>query len=458
MKAKTCALFAVSALTAAALAHAGFNAALADYKAGHFESARGQFAAMGALGDCSSQFNFGMMLLKGQGGPKDVGVAVGWLEAAASNGCQELVGDRLTPLKGALTDKEQHAAAETLSRYGHDALHAAGIVEPMLECPARESAAALQVPTPEYPAHAGGALRNGLVIARLTVGVDGRARDPEILLSAPDPAFAAVAVEAWLHGRFRPAMQGGAAVESRQQLQLLINVAGGEPLWTSGTYKDSRAAAEAGDPAAEYLVGLAAMADPKVGVGAARGRELVLFAARDGNPQAQYWVGAQLDSVAACHPQVNGAAWLKPAAAAGDASAQLALALQLLEHTPTDQQVAQARGLLEQAARSESFYVRKHVTALLAAAPLAALRDAATAQAVAGRLAIGDIQSDPQMFEAIAAANAAGGDFAGADAQQQIAIHKAHDLGWDTHPMEERLGAYRDHRAWAGALFAIAAP
>jgi len=458
MRATACALLAVPALAAAALAHAGFNAALADYQAGHFESARSQFAAMAALGDCSSQFNVGMMTLKGQGGPKDVGAAVGWLEAAAGNGCQELVGDRLTPLKGALTDREQRAEAETLAHYGHDALHAAGIVEPVLDCTGRESAAALQIPTPEYPEIAGGAHRNGLVIARLTIGTDGRARDPEILLSAPDPAFAAAAVEAWLHGRFRPAMQAGAAVGSRLQMQLLINIAGGEPLWSSGAYKDSRAAADAGDPAAEYLVGLGAMADPKLGVTAAHGRELLLFAARDGHAPAQYWVGAQLRSVAACHPQTNGAAWFRPAAAAGDASAQLALAMQLLEHAPSDAQVAEARGLLEHAADSDSFYVRKHVVALLAAAPLAALRDPAAAQRVAGRLAIGDIQSDPQMFEALAAANAAAGDFSGAAAQQQIAVRKAHDLGWDTRAMEERLGAYRDHKAWAGELFEPLAP
>jgi len=86
------ALLAGLALLACGAARADFNAALADYKSGRFESARSQFAAMAGLGDCSSQFNLGMMAWQGKGGPKDVGMAVGWLQAAASNGCQELVG------------------------------------------------------------------------------------------------------------------------------------------------------------------------------------------------------------------------------------------------------------------------------------------------------------------------------------------------------------------------------
>jgi TPR repeat protein len=453
-----CALLAVPALAAATLAQAGFSAALSDYNAGHYEAARGQFAAMAELGDCSSQFNYGMMALKGQGGPKDVGAAVGWLEAAASNGCQELVGARLAPLKSALADKEREAAAEVLAHYGHDALRAAGIVEPELDCPARVSAAVLQAVTPEYPFPPGAGARNGLVIGRLTIGVDGRARDPEILLSAPDQGFAAAAVEAWLHDRFRPAMQGGTAVESRLQVRLPFAIPGGEALWSSGTYKNARAAAEAGDPAAEYLVGLAAAADSTLGVAPARARELLIFSARDGNPQAQYWLGAQLRAAAACHPQVNGAPWLKHAAAGGDASAQLILALGLLEGNPSDSQVSEARALLERAATSDSFYVRKHVAALLAASPLAALRDPALAAQLAGKLATGGIQTDPQMFEVLAAADAAAGEFAAAVTQQQTAIRKARELQWDTRAMEERLSAYRDRRAWQGVLLTAPSP
>ena len=447
-----------AALAAVALAvpaaHADFNAALADYKAGHYDSARRAFSTMAELGDCSSQFNLGVMAFQGQGGAKDVGAALGWFEAAAANGCQELVGGRVAALKGALSPHEERTAADIMAHYGHEALHAQGIVDPELDCRERVAATVLQSTAPEFPRELAANHRNGLVIGELTIGVDGRARDPEILFAAPDAALVAAAIEAWLHSRFTPASRNGKPVESRLQVRQPFNVAGGESWWSSGEYRDARAAADAGDPAAGYLMGLAATADPQLGIGPARGTQLLIDAARDGNSKAQYWLGAQLRAVAACHPQTAGAAWLRHAAAGGDAAAQLILAADLVSASPTDAQVSEARALLERAATNDSYYVRKHVVALLAASPIEALRDHATAQQVAFKLALGDIQSDPQMFEALAAAAAAGGDFAGAVSQQQTAIRKARELAWNTHAMEERLASYRGGRAWRGDLFA----
>jgi TPR repeat protein len=443
---------ALAAATLAAAAHADFNAALSEYHAGHYDSARRQFTAMAELGDCSAQFNLGVMTLQGQGGAKDVGSGIGWLEAAAANGCEELVGGRVAALKGDLSAQEQHTAAGILARYGHDALHAQGIVDPELDCRERVRARVLQGTAPEYPP--AGNHRNGLVIGALTIGVDGHARDPEILLAMPDEAFAAAAVEAWLHSRFAPATRNGAPEESRLQLRMPFVVAGAEPLWSSATYKDKRAASDAGDSGAEYLVGLAGPGDPAVGIGPAQGTQLLILAARDGNPRAQYWLGVQLRSVAACHPRTSGAAWLEHSAAGGDASAQIALAADIASASPGAAQIGEARGLLERAGSADSYYVRKHVVALLAASPIAALRDPATAQQVASKLAHGDIQSDPQMFEALAAAAAAGGDFAGAVSQQETAIRKARDLGWNTRAMEERLASYKGGKTWQGDLFA----
>jgi uncharacterized protein len=444
-----------AALAAVALAvpvaHADFNAALADYKAGHYDSARRAFSTMAELGDCSSQFNLGVMAFQGQGGAKDVGAALGWFEAAAANGCQELVGSRVSSLQGALSAPERQAAADLFARYGHEALRAQGVVDPALDCRERAPAVVLQAPSPEYPSAGKG--RNALVVGELTIGVDGYARDPEILLSVPDPAFAAAAIEAWMHARFTPATHAGTPVEARQQVRLPFNLAGAEPLWSSAPYKEARASAEAGDPQAGYLVGLAATSDSSLGIGPARGTQFVIEAARDGNPRAQYWLALQLRSARLCHPESRGTVWLEHAAAGGEGGAQLALATDLTAGTPSAQQLARAHALLESAAASDSYYVLKHVLALLAASPLEPLRDAARAQQLAARLAAGDVQSDPQLFEALAAAAAAGGDLAGAIDRQQTAIRKAHELGWNTRAMEQRLATYKDHMAWRGDLF-----
>jgi predicted HAD superfamily Cof-like phosphohydrolase len=58
------------------------------------------------------------------------------------------------------------------------------------------------------------------------------------------------------------------------------------------------------------------------------------------------------------------------------------------------------------------------------------------------------------MFEVLAAAAAAGGDFAGAVSQQELALRKAHDLAWHTRAMEERLASYKGGKAWQGELLA----
>ena len=179
---------------------------------------------------------------------------------------------------------------------------------------------------------------------------------------------------------------------------------------------------------------------------------MLLGAARDGNAQAQYWIGSQLHATAACHPRADGSVWLRHAAAGGSSAAQLALAQSLLAGSPDEGQLERVGTLLKQAATSDSYYVRKHTAALLAAAPEAPVRDPATARRLALQLAAGPLQSDPEMFEVVAAAHAANGEFREAATQQAVAIDKAQRLGWNTHAMAERLASYRAQRPWNGEL------
>jgi TPR repeat protein len=450
-----CAALLAGALLCAAPAYADFRTAWSEYNAGHYEVARAQFLALAELGDCSSQFNLGAMLLKGQGGAKDSGSGVGWLQAAAGNGCEALVGNTLAALQASLSAEEARSAAAILARYGRDALHAAGIVNPDVTCHDQDAARVVQAAAPEYPRVAGGTQQSAIVITRLTIGVDGLARDPEILLAVPQSAFPAAAVESWINSRFTPALRGGRPVESRLPAKLVFAGGGAATLADAPALRQARPAAEAGAPAAGYLLGLAATFDASLGISPARASELLIGAARDGDPQAQYWLGSQLRDTLACHPQADGSLWLRHAAEGGSAAARLVLAMDLLRATPSAPQAAQARALLEQAASSDSYYVSKHVVALLAASPLDTLRDPATALSVARKLRAGEIQSDPQMFEAVAAAYAASGDFRNAVTQQQAAIRKAQDLGWNTRTMNDRLTAYRGGKAWYGDLFAV---
>ncbi|MBV8497138.1 MAG: energy transducer TonB [Gammaproteobacteria bacterium] len=443
-------------LLAAGAAHGDFPGALSEYRAGHYESAHAQFLALAELGDCASQFNLGAMALKGQGEPKDPGSGVGWLQAAAGNGCEQLVGNALPGLEARLSSEESRTAAGIVAQYGHAALEAQGVFKPQFLCPGETAPTVLESPLPEYPHTGAGTLQSAIVVVKLTVGRDGLARDPQVLLAVPAEGFAAAAVEAWLNSRFAPATRGSSAVESRLQARSMF--AGSEAATPADLpqIRKARAAAAAGDPAAGYLVGLSGMLDASLGIPRAQAEKLLIDAARGGDSQAQYWIGSQLRDSAACHPKADGAVWLRHAAVGGSSAARLLLATDLLAEAPTAAQVGQARELLRQAAQSPEYFVTKHVAALLAASPVVAVRDPATALALARRLLAGEIQSDPQMFEVIAAAFAASGDFRGAVAQQQTAIRRARALGWDVRAMDDRLAAYRASRSWSGDLLARA--
>jgi TPR repeat protein len=445
---------AACALLLAGAAHADFTAALRDYNEGRFDTARAQFLSLAELGDCPSQFNLGAMALKGQGGPQDRGAGVGWLQAALSNGCRQQVGERLPGLQASLSAEQGRAAQDILARYGHDALQAQGVLNPNLECPALVPASVRDTPAPEYPHLRTTGNPEALVITALTIGVDGYARDPQVLLSVPQEDFPAAAVEAWLNSRFVPAMRAGVPVESRLQAKLRFLGSTGA-LATSPAYKAALPAADAGDPAAQYLVGLTATLDASLGVMAGRAGNMLIDSARAGDADAQYWLALQLRTAAACHPQANWQLWLRHAAEGGSAPAAADYAALLLQGTPTPEQVAQARTLLARAAASSDYYGRKHAVALLAASPVTAVRDPQLALRTANTLIhANQIQSDPQLFEVVAAAYAANQDFGSAVGAQREAIQKALNLGWGTTLMQERLASYRHDAPWVGDLYA----
>jgi TPR repeat protein len=452
VKSLLCAALAAGAILCG-VARADFSAALKDYNAGHYEQAQAQFLALAELGDCSSQFNLGAMALKGQGGAKDRASGTGWLEAAASNGCQQLVGDRLTGLRAGLSPDESRAAAAIVARYGSTALAAEGVANPRFDCRDRSGATVLSTPIPDYPASFRSERPEGIVIMALSIGTDGLARDPEILLAVPQTAFAASAVEAWLNSRFTPAQQGGQLVDSRLEAKLRFVGQSGK-LTDATVFKAALPAAEAGDAGAQYVVGQAATLDSSLGITSSHAADLLIGAARAGNPQAQYWVAVQVRAAAACNPPKSSAVWLRHAADGGSASAQVLLASDLLSGTPSAAQIGEARTLLERAAAADSYYARKHAIALLAASPISTVHNPGAALSAANQLRQGEIQSDPQMFEVLAAAYAANGSFDAAVEQQETAIRKARTLAWNTRLMKERLAAYKAGRPWQGDLFA----
>jgi TPR repeat protein len=441
----------------AAMAWADFPQAMKDYSAGSYDAARTEFLSLAALGDAASQFNLGAMATQGQGQPKDAGAAVGWFTAAAENGSQQLAADKLAAMRARLTDSQRTSADDIVAHYGRAALEKTvlPVPRPGARCANYEYARASQVTPADYPSKGKYGGQDGFVILRLKVSPAGVASDPEVLMEVPGPEFAASAINTWMKARYVPATQDGQPVEAQMIAKTIFVIKNGGVLWDFGALKALREQALTGEPAAQYKIGLAATLDPSLGIPAPQAYRLLVSAAQGGSPGAQYWAASNFLNVANCTPPEKRMPWLKAAANAGDGAALLALARQMLSGDPSADQQAQAHALLQQAAQANNYYVQKHVIALMAAAPLTGVHDPATAGAAAERLAAWGVEADPQMFEALAAAEAANGDYWKAGNNQWTAVKRGKELNWNTQLMEERLALYRKSRPWSGDLFAL---
>lgn len=460
MIASMCLLGLLAALGASTAVRADFPSAMKDFNEGRYDAAREEFLMLAALGDGASQFNLGAMAMQGQGVPKDLAAAVGWLEAASDNGSSRLAPEKLADLRSRLNDEQRKAADDILRHYGRTGLqetalpipgvnaHCPDVVAPKLSRPPRADAE-------YYPRNGRLADQNGFVMLQLTVGIDGVPHDPEVLMSVPSPDFAAKAVDIWMTSRWTAATQADAAVEYKVTVKAQFLMIGGGVLWDVPALKAIRTTALTGDPTAQYQIGLAATLDSSLGIPGSQAYALLVSAAQGGQPRAQYWAANRFMNLSGCSTGQKKDLWLRAAARGGDGAAQLALARDLLRGQPSAEQLAQARALLEQAAQSPEFYVEKHVAALMAASPLAALRDPGLAKTVAERLMKSPIDSDPQAYEAAAAAYAANREFWEAAAKEQTAIKKATLLQWNTALMQERLSLYHHSRPWTGDLFAL---
>jgi TPR repeat protein len=63
-----------------------FERTLAAYERGEHELARERFAIQAAVGFAEAQFNYGVMLARGEGGERDAEAVKGWIALSASQG------------------------------------------------------------------------------------------------------------------------------------------------------------------------------------------------------------------------------------------------------------------------------------------------------------------------------------------------------------------------------------
>jgi TonB family protein len=436
-------------LAAATPAHADYDRAFALYQAGRFDEARMEFLQLAALGDHAAQMNLAVMARNGEAGPPDNGAAVGWVVAAVQNGSDRFQRAQAEKLLAELPPAARASADAVIARYGRAALERDVLPDVAGEnrCgaePGRPTHAA----SPVYPVEARRTGRDGVVLVEFTIGVDGLARDVAVIQSLP-PMFAKPTVRAVYDSRYAPAQRDGAPVEVRSRMRWTYTLVEGGVLWNTEAFGKFRRAADAGLPAAQYLVGAIAALDPTVGLSREQGARLVLEAAKGGHPAAQLDVGRQFLVGAGCSEPQKARAWLEPAAREGNPVAAVLL-VPLTLSSGADVSVDQLRGWLANAARSEDEYALKHAIPWLAGLGPPELADTALALTAAERLDEHGLGLDPQALEARALALAANGRHPAAARLQEDAIARARKLSWNVAAMEERLAEYSAGRAWRG--------
>jgi hypothetical protein len=220
-----------------AVACADFAAAVADFEAGRYSSAHEEFERLAALGDGPSQFNLGAMYLKGQGVEKNQGLAVGLLQAAARNGYEKLTPDKLAAMAAALGPEDRGAAQHALEQYGPEGLVRTVLPKGRSTGTCRSYVPARVIQRKKVTSLLKEGRTNTLIVGSVIVGVDGLARDPEVLFVSTKNEFLAERSQRgldqlFLGARYSPSMVDGHPVAQRMAVTLRSEVIGDNMDWT----------------------------------------------------------------------------------------------------------------------------------------------------------------------------------------------------------------------------------
>lgn len=442
------------------LARADFAAAVADFEAGRYSSAQEEFERLAALGDGPSQFNLGAMYLKGQGVEKNPGLAVGLLQAAARNGYEKLTPEKLAAMAATLGPEDRRAAQHALEQYGPEALLRTILPKGRSTGTCRSYVPARVLRRRKTTGLLQEGRENTLIVGSVIVGVDGLARDPEVLFVSTKNDFLADRSrrgldQLFLGARYSPSMVDGHPVAQRMAVTLRSEIIGDNADWTQQMLGHALTKARAGDPQGQYAIGIVATTQHLREVPEALGEALLLKAAQGGYGPAQYDIGRRMLDPEVCADVPRGLMWLRAAAHEHSGPAQIAVAEQLLRGEPSPEQIAEASQWLHVAIESNDGFTLRHAVGMLATHPKLAPADAKLLASSAERLLAAEAVREPLTLEAAAAAFAAAGQYGLAVDRQQAALKIARAYAWNTKATEERLASYLATRPWRGELFSV---
>jgi uncharacterized protein len=444
-------------------ARADLYSASSEYKKGDYAHAFSDFIALAELGQPQAQFNVAAMYESGQGVDQSDIHAYAWAELAAENhypGAEKLAAE-IQPL---LAPGSKRIAGWFTAPYTPAALNQR--LMPIRTFQTRQTAAEYRdwikechpvaVADRVYPYKARRAGMEGDVFVAYTLMPDGRARVPRIILDVPQGVFGAATRESVLGDRFAPLPPNSHPVQCVSFYRFTINGASRDEYPRLDAYVDQvRKSAQAGDPSSQLLYGMLLVGLPQLRNSSSGGLKWFLRAAQAGVPLAQFEVGySLLMGLGYQRDEVKAIKWLHMAADQNEPNAEVALAIGAMRGSAGFGDITQAKGWLEKAAAQGNHDGELYLSALLAAAPEAAVRNPQRALELL-KTVLDDFDQDPTAHEIQAAAEAAEGDFAHAVDSEKSAIREAHHLSWDLAPLQARLSDYQAGKAWYGNLLAF---
>lgn len=449
------ALLAVTALLCPRAQADLFTAQVAYHK-GDYERAFKDYRELAELGQPLAQFNLAVMYGAGQGVRQSDLNAYAWASLAGQNGYppgKELA-DKVRPL---LAPGSEQIAADIVAPFGRAALDARLMPRISDDQGTQEQCKPRKRPPIAYPEDADSKGIQGNVYVEFAVMPDGRARNPRILYALPTGVFDDTVRTAVLQAEFTARASGEKAVHCQIMFQFraasLQGTAGYPQLETLA--RRTLEKAQAGDVESQFFYGMLLAGLPQLGHGRKDAIPWFLKAAQSGYRQAQFEVGSSLLLGLGCQcEESKGEVWLRKAAEADQSNAQVTLAQFALRGTPDAADTQRAKVWLERAAASGDRDGMLYLSALLAATPVAALRDPPRALSLLDKVRK-DLYRDPTEFEIRAAAQASSGAFDQAVKSERKALEMATRLQWDVAPLKERLARYQSSQPWYGNLLIL---
>jgi uncharacterized protein len=409
------------------------------------------YRELAELGHPLAQENLAAMYVNGEGVKRDNVLGYAWAKLALQNGAGETARSIVEQIEPHLKDAARARIADVHARFGDEALQRNLLPRQTAFAPKDGVTPGCKMRSPVdpdkfYPPTAREKRIGGTVVIDARVLPDGSAPLPRVVYSFPPGAFDAPARAVALGSGYSPQMENGVAVPCTMRFRVKFrHVAASEQFTDEASIQmlaELKAKAAGDDPNSQLLYSLIMMVRPAPDPDPELSSRWLLRAAQAGLPAAQYLVGEKFVSAFGWGPEEEKAArWLEMAGNRGSGEASTALASYLLR--PTHDTATRDRGFtwMQRAAESGHFEGRLFFAALLASWPDSSRRDPARALSLLDELEK-EFEYDPLSFEIRAAALAAQGKFEEATAAQKRAFSKARRAGWDGKSQQARIEMY----------------